>query len=99
MAGVETVDLGVPAVSFGTSLLGNQDALRQMDEMVIDLAAGAVEQYRHEIGDLIATTVAGWIALAPKFATFTLITAYGPGGNSSSGVLDKHGERAKAALG
>ena len=46
--------------SFGGSLLHNEDALRQLDEMVIDLAASAVEQYRNEIGDLIATTVAGW---------------------------------------
>ena len=31
-----------------------------MDDLVIDLTASVVEKYRHEIGDLIAHTVAGW---------------------------------------
>src|SRR2546429_330793 len=34
--------------------------LAEMDDLVIDLTATAVERYRHEIGDLIAQTVAGW---------------------------------------
>src|SRR6266576_2970865 len=32
----------------------------QTDELAIDLTAGVVEKYRHEIGDLIAQTVASW---------------------------------------
>ena len=46
--------------SFGQSLLKNDAMMADLDELVIDLAASAVEQYRNEIGDLIATTVAGW---------------------------------------
>ena len=46
--------------AFGVSLRQNEEVLRQLDDMVIDLAASAIEQYRHEIGDLIAQTVAGW---------------------------------------
>ena len=60
-AGADAPDpLADGIASFGASLAHNDDALRQLDEMVIDLAASAVEQYRNEIGDLIATTVAGW---------------------------------------
>jgi uncharacterized membrane-anchored protein YjiN (DUF445 family) len=45
---------------FGTALLANDALLAELDDLVIDLAAMVVERYRHEIGDLIATTVAGW---------------------------------------
>src|SRR5947207_409088 len=38
----------------------NEALLAEIDDVVIDLAATAVERYRHEIGDLIAQTVAGW---------------------------------------
>ncbi len=46
--------------SFGGALLANESLLAEIDDLVIDLAAAAVERYRHEIGDLIAQTVAGW---------------------------------------
>ncbi len=45
---------------FGAALLANDPLLAELDDLVIDLAAMVVERYRHEIGDLIATTVAGW---------------------------------------
>jgi len=46
--------------SFGSALLGNEQLLGEIDEMIIDLAASAVDKYRLEIGDLIARTIAGW---------------------------------------
>lgn len=45
---------------FGTALLANDALLAELDELIVDLAATVVERYRHEIGDLIARTVAGW---------------------------------------
>src|SRR5438067_2383586 len=45
---------------FGAALLANDALLAELDDLVIDLTASAVERYRHEIGDLIAQTVAGW---------------------------------------
>ena len=45
---------------FGTALLGNPALLAELDDLAIDLTASVVEQYRQEIGDLIAQTVAGW---------------------------------------
>src|SRR5205807_1513400 len=45
---------------FGAAQLTNEALLAEIDDVVIDLAATAVERYRHEIGDLIAQTVAGW---------------------------------------
>src|SRR5256712_162733 len=45
---------------FGAALLTNEALLAEIDDLVIDLAATVVERYRHEIGDLIAQTVAGW---------------------------------------
>ena len=45
---------------FSAALLANEALLAEMDDLVIDLTATAVERYRHEIGDLIAQTVAGW---------------------------------------
>src|SRR5882762_4142132 len=49
---------------FGAALLTNEALLAEIDDVVIDLAATVVERYRHEIGDLIAQTVAGWDAEA-----------------------------------
>lgn len=46
--------------AFGTAVLANEALLRDLDDMVVDLVSTAVERYRAEIGDLIATTVAGW---------------------------------------
>jgi uncharacterized membrane-anchored protein YjiN (DUF445 family) len=45
---------------FGATLLSNRAVLDEIDELVIDLAASAVERYRQEIGNLIAETVASW---------------------------------------
>jgi uncharacterized membrane-anchored protein YjiN (DUF445 family) len=45
---------------FGGTLLGNAELLSEIDDLVIDVTAAAVERYRHQIGDLIAQTVAGW---------------------------------------
>ena len=46
--------------AFGTALLANDTLLSEIDEAVIDLTVSVVEQYRHEVADLIAQTVAGW---------------------------------------
>src|SRR5438105_11237459 len=43
---------------FGTTLLSNPALLAEIDDLLIDLTAGVVEKYRHEIGGLIAHTVA-----------------------------------------
>jgi uncharacterized membrane-anchored protein YjiN (DUF445 family) len=45
---------------FGVALLANDPFLAELDDLIIDLTATIVERYRHELGDLIATTVAGW---------------------------------------
>src|SRR5438105_2789760 len=45
---------------FGATLLSNPALLAEIDDLLIDLTAGVVEKYRHEIGGLIAQTVAGW---------------------------------------
>jgi len=45
---------------FGTALLANPALLAEIDDLLIDLTGSVVEKYRHEIGDLIAQTVAGW---------------------------------------
>jgi uncharacterized membrane-anchored protein YjiN (DUF445 family) len=45
---------------FGTALLGNPALLAEIDDLLIDLSGSVVEKYRHEIGDLIAQTVASW---------------------------------------
>ncbi len=45
---------------FGTALLSNPTLLAEIDDLLIDLTANVVEKYRHEIGDLIAQTVASW---------------------------------------
>jgi uncharacterized membrane-anchored protein YjiN (DUF445 family) len=46
--------------AFGAAVLANETLLRDLDEVMVDLVATAVERYRQEIGDLIAGTVAGW---------------------------------------
>jgi uncharacterized membrane-anchored protein YjiN (DUF445 family) len=45
---------------FGTALLSNPTLLAEIDDLLIELTANVVEKYRHEIGDLIAQTVASW---------------------------------------
>jgi len=66
------VGLGTPAAgdapgpledgiaAFGAALLGNPALLAELDETIVDLTATVVDNYRQEIGDLIASTVAGW---------------------------------------
>jgi uncharacterized membrane-anchored protein YjiN (DUF445 family) len=46
--------------AFGAALIANQAMLDEINDMVIDLTVSVVEQYRQEIGDFIAQTVAGW---------------------------------------
>jgi len=46
--------------AFGAALSANQAVLDELNDRVIDLTVGVVEQYRQEIGDFIAQTVAGW---------------------------------------
>jgi len=45
---------------FGRALIDNPVLLGEIDGLLIDTAAAVVERYRHEIGDLVAQTVAGW---------------------------------------
>ncbi len=52
------VESGIAA--FGTALLGNERLLEQINELVTDVTASVVDQYRSEIGDFIAQTVSGW---------------------------------------
>jgi uncharacterized membrane-anchored protein YjiN (DUF445 family) len=46
--------------AFGAALSSNQAVLDELNDRVIDVTVGVVEQYRQEIGDFIAQTVAGW---------------------------------------
>ncbi len=46
--------------AFAAALLANEPMMAQIDDVLTDLVAAAVEQYRPEIGDYIAQTVAGW---------------------------------------
>jgi len=62
--GDETGPLENGISAFGTALLANEVLLAELDEMMVGLSAGVVETYRKEIGDVIATTVAGWDAVA-----------------------------------
>lgn len=45
---------------FGATLLSNPALLAEIDDLLIDVTSSVVEKYRHEIGALIAQTVAGW---------------------------------------
>jgi uncharacterized membrane-anchored protein YjiN (DUF445 family) len=45
---------------FGAALQHNPALLAEIDDAVIDMTSAVVERYRHEIGDLIAQTVASW---------------------------------------
>src|SRR5258705_4719635 len=59
---------------FGTAVLANPTLLAEVDDLLIDLPGGVVEKYRHEIGDLIAQTVAG---LEPEATSRRLRLAVG----------------------
>src|SRR5207247_7945629 len=61
VTGVQTCALPICGLSeFGVALLSNPTLLVEIDDLLIDLTASVVEKYRHEIGDLIAQTVASW---------------------------------------
>src|SRR5216110_587149 len=57
-SGPSPLDSGLS--EFGIALLSNPTLLADLDDLLIDVTAGVVEKYRHEIGDLIARTVASW---------------------------------------
>jgi len=46
--------------AFGAALLANQSTMDEIDAVVTDVTVSVVEQYRQEIADFIAQTVAGW---------------------------------------
>lgn len=46
--------------AFGGALIANHGMLEEINDAVLDLTVNVVEQYRQEIGDFIAQTVAGW---------------------------------------
>src|SRR5438094_661310 len=46
--------------AFGAAVAGNSALLEEIDTLVIDLTVSVGAQYRQEIGDFIAQTVAGW---------------------------------------
>src|SRR6266850_3221760 len=56
--GPSPLDTGLS--EFGVALLSNPTLLADIDDLLIDVTANVVEKYRHEIGDLIAKTVASW---------------------------------------
>jgi len=62
--GDDTGPLESGIAAFGSALLANEPLLAELDEMMVGLSATVVETYRKEIGDVIATTVAGWDAEA-----------------------------------
>jgi uncharacterized membrane-anchored protein YjiN (DUF445 family) len=46
--------------TMAASVLANPALLADIDRFVVDVAISAAEQYRHEVAELIAQTVAGW---------------------------------------
>jgi len=46
--------------AFGAALIANEALLDEVNDAVVEVAVNVVEQYRQEIGDFIAQTVAGW---------------------------------------
>jgi uncharacterized membrane-anchored protein YjiN (DUF445 family) len=44
----------------GASMLNNAPLLAALDDLLIDLAAFAIENYRQQIGNVVANTVASW---------------------------------------
>jgi len=58
--GVEPGPLERGISAFGAALIANQALLDEINNVVIDLTVSVVEQYRLEIADFIAQTVAGW---------------------------------------
>jgi uncharacterized membrane-anchored protein YjiN (DUF445 family) len=58
--GAATGPLESGIAAFGAALVANEKMLEEINEIVTDLTVSVVEQYRQEIGDFIAQTVAGW---------------------------------------
>jgi uncharacterized membrane-anchored protein YjiN (DUF445 family) len=58
--GVTTRPLERGISTFGAAVAANAPLLGEIDALVSDLIVSVVEQYRQEIGDFIAQTVAGW---------------------------------------
>jgi uncharacterized membrane-anchored protein YjiN (DUF445 family) len=46
--------------AFGSAVLANETLLAELDAAVVDVVASVVEEYRQEVADLIAQTVAAW---------------------------------------
>ena len=46
--------------AFGATLTANPALLAEIDDLVTDVVVSVVEQYRREVSDFIAQTVAGW---------------------------------------
>jgi uncharacterized membrane-anchored protein YjiN (DUF445 family) len=46
--------------AFGSAVLTNETLLAELDEAVVDVVASVVEEYRQEVANLIAQTVASW---------------------------------------
>jgi uncharacterized membrane-anchored protein YjiN (DUF445 family) len=46
--------------AFGATLSGNPAMLAEIDDLVTDVVVSVVEQYRQEVSDFIAQTVASW---------------------------------------
>ncbi|MBX6331005.1 MAG: DUF445 domain-containing protein [Gemmatimonadaceae bacterium] len=47
-------------VSFAEALAENEPMLAEIDDFLLNLAVGIIEEHRHEVGELIAHTVAAW---------------------------------------
>jgi uncharacterized membrane-anchored protein YjiN (DUF445 family) len=56
--GTGALERGITA--FGSTLLGNETLLTEIDEKLIDLTVSVAEQNREEVSDLIAQTIAAW---------------------------------------
>ena len=62
-------------VAAGTALLANDEALRELDERLIDAAAESAEHNRAHVGELVARTIQSW---DPAVAASRLELAVGP---------------------
>ena len=58
--GAEPAPLERGIAAFGSALIANQAVLDEINNVVIEVTVSVVEQYRDQIGDFIAETVAGW---------------------------------------
>jgi len=53
--------------AFGAALTSNQAMLDQINDAAIEITVSVIEQYRGQIGDFIAQTVAGWDPAATSY--------------------------------